>query len=316
MRGILGDVGTFLFNMNDIERRKDMKRLLIVLLAVIALTGLMVAQGFAVDKLIVNNSGGSVAAFKVTDAGQIIMPAASGTNRDSGIQNPATVDNFGLVAFYPQSGTNVASALQIIPKGTGLSASIKSQVSILNTDYVADPVNVEALVIRAAGANGFSLNSLATGTGTVRPLLFQINTATKMTLGTNGYLTMAGGAWTDGLTWNPASSRELKENIETLSAEKAIETVKNLQPVTFVYKQKPEQGHVGFIAEDVPDLVAMNDRKSLSPLDIVAVLTKVVQEQNKTIAELSGKLNKLEAQVTRIKSRGMFGSVANSISGN
>lgn len=36
---------------------------------------------------------------------------------------------------------------------------------------------------------------------------------------------------------------------------------------------------MGFIAEDVPDLVATPNRKSLSPMDIVAVLTKVVQEQ-------------------------------------
>jgi hypothetical protein len=35
---------------------------------------------------------------------------------------------------------------------------------------------------------------------------------------------------------------------------------------------------VGFIAEDVPDLVSTKDRKGLSPMDIVAVLTKVVQE--------------------------------------
>ena len=36
---------------------------------------------------------------------------------------------------------------------------------------------------------------------------------------------------------------------------------------------------MGFIAEDVPDLVATKDRKGLSPMDIVAVLTKVLQEQ-------------------------------------
>jgi hypothetical protein len=52
--------------------------------------------------------------------------------------------------------------------------------------------------------------------------------------------------------------------------------------------------HVGFIAEDVPDLVATPDRKALSPMDIVALLTKVVQEQQKTIAELTEKVSRLE----------------------
>jgi TolA-binding protein len=38
-------------------------------------------------------------------------------------------------------------------------------------------------------------------------------------------------------------------------------------------------------ARDVPDLVATKDRKGLSPMDIVAVLTKVVQEKSKVIEE-------------------------------
>jgi len=63
---------------------------------------------------------------------------------------------------------------------------------------------------------------------------------------------------------------------------------------------------VGFIAEDVPDLVATKDRKALSPMDIVAVLTRVVQEQQKTveaqqgsIAELAAKLEALTAVPVR-----------------
>jgi hypothetical protein len=42
---------------------------------------------------------------------------------------------------------------------------------------------------------------------------------------------------------------------------------------------------VGFIAEDVPDLVATNDHKSLSPMDIVAVLTTVTKEQSTKLTE-------------------------------
>ncbi len=36
-------------------------------------------------------------------------------------------------------------------------------------------------------------------------------------------------------------------------------------------------------ADDVPDLVATNDRKNLVAMDIVAVLTKVVQTQQEQI---------------------------------
>ena len=51
---------------------------------------------------------------------------------------------------------------------------------------------------------------------------------------------------------------------------------------------------VGFIAEDVPDLVARKGRRGLSSMDIVAVLTRVVQAQQKTIGALSEKLAGLE----------------------
>ncbi len=79
--------------------------------------------------------------------------------------------------------------------------------------------------------------------------------------------------------WTNASSRELKENIEALPLDKAIDVVKSLEPVTYTYKAEPEESQVGFIAEDVPELVATQSRKELSPMDIVGVLTKVVQDQ-------------------------------------
>jgi hypothetical protein len=36
--------------------------------------------------------------------------------------------------------------------------------------------------------------------------------------------------------------------------------------VKFNYKSDQEDKHIGFIAEDVPDLVATKDRKGLSPM--------------------------------------------------
>jgi hypothetical protein len=64
-----------------------------------------------------------------------------------------------------------------------------------------------------------------------------------------------------------------------------VAAFKGLEPVKYNYKDDHEEMHVGFIAEDVPDLVATKDRKGLSPMDIVAVLTRVVQEQQKVVQE-------------------------------
>ena len=95
------------------------------------------------------------------------------------------------------------------------------------------------------------------------------------------------------------SSRELKANIAELSGSEAMATLENLNPVKFNYKADSDKNlHVGFIAEDVPALVATSDRTGLSAMDIVAVLTKAVQEQRKTIAALEEKVKMLEAQIS------------------
>lgn len=67
--------------------------------------------------------------------------------------------------------------------------------------------------------------------------------------------------------------------------------LRELKPTRFNHKVDKEEEHVGFIAEEVPELLANKDRKGLSPMDIVAVLTKVVHEQQKKIQALEARLN-------------------------
>jgi hypothetical protein len=100
----------------------------------------------------------------------------------------------------------------------------------------------------------------------------------------SGAYVSAGGVWTN------SSSRERKENIVALSVEEALQALAALQPVQFTYKNDAAETYVGFIAEDVPELVAMDNRQSLSAMDIVAVLTKVVQDQQQRIADLESRL--------------------------
>jgi hypothetical protein len=106
---------------------------------------------------------------------------------------------------------------------------------------------------------------------------------------TSGAHLTAGGIWTN------ASSRDLKEEIAPLDAEAALQALALLEPVNFRYKLEPEDPHVGFISEEVPELVATPDRKTLSPMDIVAVLTRVVQEQEKRLVELREEVAQLRA---------------------
>jgi hypothetical protein len=92
-----------------------------------------------------------------------------------------------------------------------------------------------------------------------------------------------GAHLTTGGVWTNASSRRFKQDIRDLDSQAAIATLEGLKPVEFAYKADPAEQHVGFIAEDVPELVAETGREGLSPMDVVAVLTKVVQDQQKEI---------------------------------
>ncbi|MFB2875383.1 tail fiber domain-containing protein [Floridanema aerugineum] len=94
-----------------------------------------------------------------------------------------------------------------------------------------------------------------------------------------------------------ASSRELKENITDFSTQEAIKTLAGLNPVKFNYREDPEKGlTVGFIAEDVPDLLATHEKKGVCALEIVAVLTKVIKEQQMELSLLRERVTTLEAK--------------------
>ncbi len=104
-------------------------------------------------------------------------------------------------------------------------------------------------------------------------------------------LEMASGAYvTAGGVWTNRSSRNDKENIAVLTGDDALAAVMALEPVTFTYRTEQGEDYVGFIAEDVPAMLASGDGLSLSTMDVVAALTKVVQEQQRRIEQLEERL--------------------------
>jgi hypothetical protein len=138
---------------------------------------------------------------------------------------------------------------------------------------------------------GFVATKLGTGGAE-----FRINNDTDVA--SNVSLNLANGASCSSTgQWLDASSRDYKENIQEITSIEALKTLKGLQPVKYNFKKDPSKDlTVGFIAEDVPDLVATKDKKALSPLEIVAVLTKVVQEQQTLVAKLTERINELEKE--------------------
>jgi len=139
------------------------------------------------------------------------------------------------------------------------------------------------------------------------PLVLLTESQPRLRIQSNGYIALGnlpvmtlvshplqhanGAHLTTGGVWTNASSRHFKQDIHDLDSRAAFAALEGLKPVEFAYKADPAERHVGFIAEDVPDLVAEdvpdlvaeNGREGLSPMDVVAVLTRVVQDQQKEI---------------------------------
>ncbi|MFO1430704.1 MAG: LamG-like jellyroll fold domain-containing protein [Candidatus Competibacteraceae bacterium] len=82
-------------------------------------------------------------------------------------------------------------------------------------------------------------------------------------------------------------SRDFKENIDELTTREALTTLAKLNPIKYDYKgEKSFRQNLGFIAEEMPDNLASFDRKSISPFEVIPILTKVVQEQQRTLVKL------------------------------
>lgn len=221
-------------------------------------------------------------------------------------QVPIDVSSNGVMKsqlHFSKSGNDVGGwIVSVLDNNFFLSSGIKYDATL--GGWVQKSSDGQSVIVGTQTTNGYQvfLQSGCTA-GQLCPIVerLRINYNGYVGIGTKtptNPLQMASGAkCTAGGVWTNASSREYKENIKELSTKDALLAFNKLDPVTFTYKAAKNEKHVGFIAEDVPELVATQDRKGLSAMDIVAVLTKVVQEQQKTIAELQEKVKKFEQQM-------------------
>lgn len=187
----------------------------------------------------------------------------------------------GIGATDPQQRLEVNGSIQIHDQNSNLAGLMITQ-SAGETGYIMHN-RASTLTIGAGSIDRITIDRDGNvGIGVSRP---------------DHPLEMASGAHvTAGGVWTNRSSRESKENIAVLSSGDAIAAVMALEPVSFNYRTEQGEGYVGFIAEDVPGLLASGDGKSLSTMDIVAALTKVVQEQQRRINKLEARLEQGQAQ--------------------
>jgi len=185
--------------------------------------------------------------------------------------------NIGIGTTKPKQRLEVNGSIQIHERNSSVAGLMITQASG-ETGYIMHNRG-STLTIGAGSVDRITVDGAGNvGIGQSRP-------SQPLEMASGAHVT-AGGVWTN------KSSRKDKENISNLTPEEALAVLAELDPVRFNYKVDAEDEYVGFIAEDVPDMVASKDRTGLSAMDIVAVLTKVVQAQQERIEEL-------EAQISR-----------------
>ncbi len=221
------------------------------------------------------------------------------------IGNVASQTFPGEIRFHPGDGTASATihavngsqntTMVLESQGVGRNVSMRltntttSFQHAVSNNYAIRDVNnnVNPLVVfpSAANSNAIIIRNGRIGLGVTNP--------TAPLQLANGASCSTGGVWTN------ASSKDLKQDIEQVSTSEARETLRALNPVSYTYKADPAERHVGFIAEEVPESVATNSRRALSPMDFVGVLTKVVQDQDQQLQMQSDKLHQQELELKR-----------------
>ncbi len=180
----------------------------------------------------------------------------------------------GIGTTEPKQRLEVNGNIQIHERNSGVAGLIITQSSG-ETGYIMHNRG-NTLTIGAGSVDRITIDGAGNvGIGKTRP-------SQPLEMASGAHVT-AGGVWTN------SSSRQDKENIVELTFGEALAVLAGLEPVRFNYKADAGDDYVGFIAEDVPELVASKDRKGLSAMDIVAVLAKVVQAQQQRIEELEAR---------------------------
>ncbi len=212
-------------------------------------------------------------------------------------------DNF-LVRF---DGASRGRASQVFDDGNfvGIGTTEPQQRLEVNGNIRINEQNsaVAGLMItQAGGETGYVLhnraNTLTIGAGSVDRVTIDRDGNVGIGEARPAYpLQMASGAHvTAGGVWTNASSRAFKRDIDPLAAGAALAALAALEPVSFRYAGTDPETYLGFIAEDVPELVASAGRQGLSSMDIVAVLTRALQSQQERIDSLEQRLNMLETR--------------------
>jgi hypothetical protein len=127
---------------------------------------------------------------------------------------------------------------------------------------------------------------------------------------TPGYLLQmesSGGGYYNELThaWVDGSTRAIKQDIRPNSMD-LREVLDQVSVVNYRYKAEVKENpdapyHIGFIADDTPELLSGTKHDGMQMNDCIGLLLAVVQEQQKAVEEQQRRIEDLESEIKAMK---------------
>jgi hypothetical protein len=193
---------------------------------------------------------------------------------------------------------SVAIGSHNLAEGTSSTALGKQCDATGNSSTAIGAINT------ASGSNSTAMGAQAQATGNFS---FAINlSSTEGPMVGNNTFRISGAAEIGGnLPWTNHSDRRLKKNIELLAPENSLQQIMQLNGVRFEWTEYNRTINLGFIAQDVLDIVPeavrydeANDIYSMEYSALIPILVEGMKEQQAEIEQLRKIVESLQEQVT------------------
>lgn len=238
------------------------------------------------NEIMARNNGNAAPLFLNNDGGNVIFVANGSGNVGIGTSAPG----------YPLHASSSASASVFVENSTG-----------------------NGLFASVSGAGSRAVYATATGSG------IALYASNGNTAGYSGYfvggrvyfgsnigvgvqnpqhpLHMAAGAYCDSANWVNASSRELKENFESVDSCEILERVASLPIQKWNYKrQTRETVHLGPMAEDFAAAFGLGeDDRSISTVDAAGVALAAIQGLHERLRQKECDIEALRTELASLR---------------
>ncbi|MBD2080942.1 DUF6519 domain-containing protein [Leptolyngbya sp. FACHB-17] len=264
-----------------------------------------IAKKTTTESLQVNKS--AVVAENAEIKGNITIAKKTKTE-ELQVTTNATVTQKTTTESLQVNGTATVGNLEILGTPTTPALKVTGDATVTKT-LTTDLLRVNTDLTLGKSVTGGTLRILG---NTTSPALLEVNgevradqfVAKNLATDSIGAKTVLIQKSITSGTYHQISSRTLKEDITTLNSQDTATLLQALSPVRFIYTEDANKSlHLGFIAEDTPNVFTSADKQAVKLMDIVAVLTQAVKDQQRELKDQQRELEHLREKISALEAQ-------------